>query len=84
MIHSIEMELPGSSAASENKLSVQPLLEWWNWIGPRAVTSLLVLAPPLVASSLVSDAFFSASDLAVRRYLQFCSILRTVSQAPHL
>lgn len=52
-----------------NKVAIQgqaprPLFEWLHRNGPRAITSLLVLAPPLVASSLVSDAFFSASDLA--------------------
>uniref|UniRef100_A0A7I4EGB4 Uncharacterized protein n=1 Tax=Physcomitrium patens TaxID=3218 RepID=A0A7I4EGB4_PHYPA len=51
------------------KLSIQrktpsALSEWLDVNGPRALSFFLVLAPPLAASSLVTDAFFSASDLA--------------------
>ncbi|KAG0558976.1 hypothetical protein KC19_10G069300 [Ceratodon purpureus] len=49
---------------SIDRQAPQPLFEWLSSNGPRVLSFLFVLAPPLAASSLVSDAFFSASDLA--------------------
>jgi hypothetical protein len=73
------MNIPPSS--SKNALVVsealQPVSEWWKSNGNQAFSYLLVLAPPLMASSVVSDAFFSTSDLAVLKF-EVCSFLIVV------
>lgn len=54
---------------SNQRKTPSALSEWLDVNGPRALSFFLVLAPPLAASSLVTDAFYSASDLAVILHL---------------
>ncbi|CAM6034823.1 unnamed protein product [Sphagnum compactum] len=45
-------------------LGSQPISKWLKRNGIRACATLLMLVPPLVASYIVSDAFYSASNFA--------------------
>jgi hypothetical protein len=50
---------------SHHRRAPQPLLKLLNRNGPRLLSFPLLLAPLLAAFSIVADAFFSASDLAL-------------------
>jgi hypothetical protein len=56
-------------------LGSQPISKWLKMNGIRACATLLMLAPPLVASYIVSDAFYSASNFAVSGFLADCGSL---------
>ncbi len=56
-------------------LGSQPISKWLKRNGIRACATLLMLAPPLVASYIVSDAFYSASNFAVSGFLADCGSL---------
>jgi hypothetical protein len=60
-------------------LGSQPISKWLKRNGIRACATLLMLAPPLVASYIVSDAFYSASNFAVSGFLADCGSLLYVT-----